>query len=133
MLLDILHSGLVIGLLLERIHTENFLVPQRWFLHVCLDVAIARLRTSGCHTQRDDSIGLSREVEGRSDHSLELHHVGDEMVSWRDDEVCLGILCLDAPAHVGNAWSCVTTAGFQEDVSLGNIWKLLSNDIGIFL
>ena len=126
-LLYIAQGGLQIGLLAERVHAEDALVAQRVGREVGLDISVARLRTCGFHSQRDDGVAVAGEVHTRFDDPSELLYVQHHMVAGRHHDVGFGVARLDAPRDVGYAGCRITTAGLAENMVCRHVGQLFRN------
>ena len=128
---DITFGRSYVGLLVEGIHTEHLTIAGTRLAEIRLDVAITCLRTCRVHAKREYGIGLDRERQGRLDDTPELCRIKYDMIGRRNDNVSSWVLLLDAPAGIGNAGSSIPSAGFEEDVILRQLRKLLGYDISV--
>ena len=118
---------------MEGIYSVDLLVAKRTDTQVCLDVAVASLRTVRLHAEGDNRIRLTGKYHTLFDDALEFGSVGDNVITRRDNDVRFGILRLNAPTDICNTWCRVAATWLTEDITLRHVRQLFLDNICIML
>ena len=116
---------------MEGIYSVDLLVAKRTDTQVCLDVAVASLRTVRLHAEGDNRIRLTGKYHTLFDDALEFGSVGDNVITRRDNDVRFGILRLNAPTDICNTWCRVACCWLGKDVVDRHVGQLLAHNVHV--